>query len=73
MYIWSEFGNIDFHFCTPLGAVCNGAKAELLELGLNWMIRIDGSDLKDKLDETEVIDGSKWVNWIDLMEKIKMI
>ena len=48
----------------------NGAKAELLELGLNWMIRIDGSDLKDKLDETEVLDGSNWVNWIDLIEKM---
>ena len=24
MYIWSEFEDIDFYFCTPLGAVCRG-------------------------------------------------
>ena len=24
IYIWSEFEDIDFYFCTPLGAVCPG-------------------------------------------------
>ena len=38
MYIWLDFEDIDFYFCTPLGAVCSGKWSIYQDSDiLNWL------------------------------------